>query len=131
MVDSARDVAEGFLSAFAAGDFDAMVSYCAPGVRSLDYSASASGIRGEYEGAEGLAQELERFDAALEATSFEVLEVIAEGNTAVARSRLGLVSKRNGEPYVGPLLTVFEVADGKITLMETFPTEPESLYLDT
>lgn len=126
---TARSTIEGFLNAFAANDVDEMLGYCSPGVRSIDYSANASGIRGEYEGHAGIREQLVRFDSVLEATSFSVDEVVGSGSTWVARTRLGLKSKVTGESYTGPLLIVYEVDEGVITKMETYPTEPESLYI--
>lgn len=124
-----RSVVDSFINAFAADDLDGMLAHCAPEMRSVDYSAAASGIRGEYVGPAGLADQMEAYDAVLDTTSFEVQEVVGAGDTFVVRTRLGLRSKRTGETWDGPLVLVLEVADGKISLMETFPTEPETFYI--
>lgn len=126
-IDS-HSVVDGFLEAFASDDFDGMLAHCSPEMRSVDYSAVASGIRGEYVGPSGLADQMEAYDAVLDTTSFEVAEIVGGGDTFAVRTRLGLRSKRTGETWDGPLVLVLEVTDGKISLMETYPTEPETFY---
>lgn len=119
-----------FMEAFAAGDMDAMVRCCGDDFVSVDYSATASGIRGEYRGAPGMAEQMARFETVAEPTAFEVLELIGEGPSVAVRTSLAMTSKRTGGTYAGPMLVLCRVEDGLITRMETYPTEPETFYRD-
>ncbi len=129
--ETAVDVVKGFFAAFGRGDVDGIVSAFSPRAEiiAVREGARASGdLYGTYEGRQGARDFAATLGRLLETRSFDVREVVGEGDVVFASGRFEHLVKATGETFRSDWALRCTVTDGTIAEYRFF--EDSAAYVE-
>jgi ketosteroid isomerase-like protein len=109
-----RSTAEAVYATIASDDSAPFLALCADDVTIIYPAAGRLPYGGEWHGRAGAAAFLDAHDAAEEILSFDVMTLIADGDTAVAEGRFAGRAKPSGRTWSTAFAHVLTIADGRL-----------------
>jgi ketosteroid isomerase-like protein len=113
---------------FSRGDLSPVMSALADEVVWTSHGDPRAPTTGEFSGVPGVTKYFEALAGSADITKFEVLTVVAEGDTVFAMGHVDLSVKATGKQGSGPFVHVFGFADGKIATFDEFEHQEADLW---
>lgn len=112
-------VMEGY-RLFQSGDITHLLERYADNVEWTGPESDLVPFAGKFHGRQGVGQFFAKLDASLQATRFQPLTVVAEGDTVVVTGEASWIAKPTGRSYDSAWVHVFTLRDGKVANFQSF-----------